>query len=69
MVQNMGTLDKIIRIIVALVIGGLYFMEIISGTIAIVLLVLGGIFILTSAIGFCPLYLPLKISTKKDSSK
>ena len=63
----MGTADKIIRIIIAAVIAGLYFGHIISGTVAIVLLALAAIFILTSFISFCPLYAPFGISTcKKD---
>jgi hypothetical protein len=67
MKKNMGTADKIIRIIIAAAIAGLYFGHIISGTVAIVLLVLAAIFILTSFISFCPLYAPLGISTcKKD---
>jgi len=65
MKKNMGTADKIIRILVALVIIGLYFMHQISGTLAIVGLILSGIFILTSFISFCPLYLPFGISTRK----
>ena len=50
--------DKIIRFIIAAVIGGLYFMNIVSGTLGIVLLVLAGIFVLTSLVSFCPLYAP-----------
>jgi hypothetical protein len=65
MKQNMGTADKVVRILVAIIITGLYFVNIISGTLAIVLLVLAGIFILTSFISFCPLYLPFGISTRK----
>ncbi len=66
----MGTIDKIIRILVAIIIAGLYFANIINGTLAIVLLIFAGIFILTSFISFCPLYLPFKISTlKKDKNK
>ena len=66
MKQNMGNLDKAIRVLVAVVIAILYFTHVISGTLAIVLLVFGGIFILTSAVGTCPLYLPFNFSTKKD---
>ena len=65
MKANMGTTDKAIRIIAALLIIGLYFTNIISGTIAIVLLALGAVFLLTSMISFCPLYLPFGISTCK----
>lgn len=60
----MGNLDRIIRITVAAVIAILYFMNIISGTVAIVLGVLALIFALTSTISFCPLYLPFGISTR-----
>ena len=65
MKPNMGTTDKILRILVAIILIGLYFANIISGTIAIVLLVIAGVFILTSFISFCPLYFPFGISTRK----
>lgn len=65
MKKNMGNADKIIRMLVALVVIGLYAAGKISGTTAIVLLVFAGIFILTSFMSFCPLYLPFGISTKK----
>ena len=69
MKKNMGTADKIIRIIIAAIIVTLYFTEMITGTVAIVLLVLSGIFILTSFISFCPLYTLFGIKTcpKKDN--
>ena len=54
----MGPADKIIRFIIAAVIGVQYFMNIVSGTLGIVLLVLAGIFVLTSLVSFCPLYAP-----------
>lgn len=60
----MGSVDKVIRILVAIAIAALYYTNVISGTVAIVLLILAGIFILTSFISFCPLYLPFGISTK-----
>jgi Protein of unknown function (DUF2892) len=65
MKPNMGTIDKVVRILVALVIAGLYFANQITGTAAIILLVLAGVFILTSFMSFCPLYLPFGISTRK----
>ena len=65
MKPNMGTADKVIRILAAIVIAILYFTNVISGTVAIVLLALAGIFILTSFMSFCPLYLPFGISTRK----
>jgi hypothetical protein len=65
MKKNMGTIDKVVRILVAIVIAGLYFANIISGTVAMILLILAGIFILTSFMSFCPLYYPFGISTRK----
>ncbi len=64
----MGTLDKVVRIVIALVIAGLYFAEKISGTTAIILLSLAIIFIITSFLSFCPLYLPFGISTRKKDT-
>jgi hypothetical protein len=64
MKANMGSTDKIIRILVAVLIAVLYFTNLISGTLAIILLAFAGVFILTSFISFCPLYLPFGISTK-----
>ena len=65
MKKNMGTLDKAVRILVAVIIAGLYFTHQISGMAAIILLILAGVFILTSFLSFCPLYVPFGISTKK----
>ncbi len=65
MKKNIGKADQVIRVLVAIAIGVLYFMNLISGTIAIVLLVLAGIFIVTSIVGICPLYLPFGLSTCK----
>lgn len=69
MKANMGTVDKVVRIFVALIIAGLYFANQITGTTAIILLALAGIFILTSFMSFCPLYLPFGISTRKKETK
>jgi hypothetical protein len=65
MKKNMGTIDKVIRILVAVVVVVLFFTNIISGTLAYILLALSAVFVLTSLLGFCPLYLPLGLSTKK----
>ena len=54
--KNMGTADRIIRVIIAVIIGALYYTGVIAGTFGIILLVLAGIFVLTSLISFCPLY-------------
>jgi hypothetical protein len=65
MKKNMGTVDKVIRILVAVVVVILYFTHVISGVLALVLLVLSAIFVVTSLLSFCPLYLPFGLSTKK----
>jgi hypothetical protein len=65
MKKNMGTVDKVIRILVAVVVVVLYFTHVISGVLAIILLALSAIFVITSLLSFCPLYLPLGLSTKK----
>ncbi|MBX7173380.1 MAG: DUF2892 domain-containing protein [Pyrinomonadaceae bacterium] len=64
MKPNMGTIDKAIRIVLALIVGVLYFTGQISGVTAIILGILAIVFVLTSLISFCPLYLPLGISTR-----
>lgn len=63
MKKNMGTADRIIRVIIAAAIAGLYFTGTITGTLGIVLLVLAGVFVLTSLISFCPLYALVGLST------
>ncbi|MFP4846255.1 DUF2892 domain-containing protein [Winogradskyella sp. PE311] len=63
MKKNMGTADRVIRIVIAAIVGVLYFKGIITGTLGIILLVLAGIFVLTSLISFCPLYAPFGIKT------
>ena len=64
---NMGTVDRIIRALVAGVVAVLYFTNQITGTAAIILGVLAIVFLLTSLVGFCPLYLPLGLSTLKSA--
>jgi len=61
----MGTTDKVIRILVAVVILVLFLTHVISGTLAVILLILAGIFVVTSLLGICPLYLPFGLSTRK----
>jgi hypothetical protein len=65
MKKNMGTIDRVIRVILAILVLVLYLARSISGTAAIILGIFAVIFVLTSLVGFCPLYVPLKISTKK----
>lgn len=63
MKKNMGSADRLIRIAVAAIIAVLFLTNVISGTLGIVLLVLAAVFLLTSFVGFCPLYGPLGINT------
>ncbi|MBN2523198.1 MAG: DUF2892 domain-containing protein [Bacteroidales bacterium] len=69
MKRNMGAADRIIRLMVAAIIAVLYFTNTITGTLAVVLLVLAGIFVLTSFVSFCPLYLPFGLSTSGNKNK
>jgi len=69
MKKNMGNADRIIRVLIAIVIGILYFTGSISGTLGIVLLVLAGVFVLTSLVGVCPLYAPFGIKTCSARNK
>lgn len=64
----MSNADRIIRILLAALFAYLYFGGIVTGTWGIVLLVLGGVFVLTSLFGFCPLYTVFGLSTKKAVS-
>lgn len=63
MKKNMGIADRVIRLLVAAAIAVLYFTNVITGTLGIVLLVLGGVFLLTSFVSFCPLYTIVGLST------
>jgi len=64
MKKNMGIIDITIRLVIAALVIVLYFTHVISGTLAIILLIIAGIFILTSFLSFCPGYLPFGISTR-----
>ena len=66
--KNLGTTDRIIRVLLAVVIAVLYFTGAISGTLAIILGLLGLILLLTSLVSFCPIYFPFKISTAKKQT-
>jgi hypothetical protein len=63
MKTNVGSTDKIIRIVLAVVFAALYFTGTVTGTLGMVLLVLGGVFLATSLIGFCPLYTLVGMNT------
>lgn len=64
----MGAADKTIRIIAAIIIAGLYFANILTGVLGIVLLILAVVFALTSFISFCPLYVLFGINTCKKKN-
>ncbi len=66
MKRNMSNADRIIRVIIAALFAYLYFGGIVTGTWGIVLVVLGGVFLLTSIVSFCPLYVPFNFSTYKE---
>jgi hypothetical protein len=63
MKKNMGSVDKIIRLTIVVIVGLLNYTGVISGTLAIVLLIVSGVLLLTSLISICPLYLPFGIRT------
>ena len=65
MKKNMGSIDKMLRIVIALVFAVLIYLKVVEGTTAYVLGALGGVFVLTSLVSFCPLYLPFGINTCK----
>jgi len=69
MKKNMGSADKIIRIIIAIAVFILYFSGTTTGTFGILLMAFAVIFVLTSFIGTCPLYLPLGLSTLRKKLK
>lgn len=68
MKKNMGKIDKVLRILIAVVIGILIFAGAVQGAIAIILGVVGVVFLITSFASFCPAYLPLGLNTcaRKD---
>ena len=65
MKSNMGSTDKAIRIVLAIVFAGLYITKLVEGTVGLALLVIGGVFLLTSVISFCPLYTLLGMNTSE----
>ena len=65
MKRNMSNVDRIVRTVIALVFIYLYFGGIVTGSLGIVLVVLGAVFLLTALLAFCPLYVPFKLSTYK----
>ena len=66
MKRNLSNTDRIVRVVLAALLAYLYFGGVVTGTLGIVLLVLGVVFLFTAAVAFCPLYLPFKLSTYKQ---
>jgi hypothetical protein len=66
MKKNMGTVDWIVRLVLAGVVLILYLTGVISGTVAVILGALAAVWVVTSLLGFCPLYLPFKFSTRRE---
>lgn len=63
MKKNMGSADRIIRLIIAAIIGILFYTNVVSGTFGIILVILAGVFVLTSLVSFCPLYTIVGMNT------
>ena len=66
---NMGPADRIIRVVIAIALGTLYYFKVgfMTGTIGLVLLIVAAVFLLTSSVSFCPLYSIFGLSTKKEN--
>lgn len=69
MIQNMGKVDRVVRILLAVTIGILFGMEILTGPVAIGLMAVSGIFVATSFVGMCPIYRLLGIRSCKTNEK
>jgi amino acid transporter len=68
MKKNVGTADRSIRLLLAIVIAILYFTDVISGTLAIILGIIGVALVITSLFSFCPAYAVVKLSTAKKET-
>ena len=68
MKKNMGNLDRTLRVLFAVAVAVLYFTNVLSGTVAIILGLVAVVFLLTASVGTCPLYLLFKFSTKKTTA-
>ena len=66
MKKNVGTIDKVIRILIAVTVVVLFFTHVITGTLGIILLVLAAVLLATSIISLCPIWLALGVNTKKE---
>lgn len=61
--KNIGKSDKIVRVLIAVLFTVLFLNQVVTGIMGVILVILAGVFLLTSVIGTCPLYLPFKINT------
>ena len=68
MKKNMGSTDRLIRIIVAVIAAALYFTGTVTGTVGIILMAVAGIFVLTSVVNFCPIYAALGLKTSPSEN-
>jgi hypothetical protein len=66
MKTNESTLDRIIRVIAGIALLGLYFTSVVTGSLGVILVIVGAILLVTGIVGFCPLYALLKLSTRKS---
>jgi len=69
MKQNMGLTDRIIRMIIAITLGSIYYMNFVSGTAAVIVVILAAISLITSLIGYCPIYHILGIGTAGEKKE
>lgn len=69
MKKNVGNTDKLIRLLAAAVFVILFATNVVSGTLGIILLVLAGVFALTSLVGFCPIYAAVGLNTCPTGDK
>jgi len=68
MKKNVGSIDKIVRYLLAVIIAVLYFTHVITGTLGIILLALAVVFVVTALLGFCPIWWSVKLSTLKKKA-
>jgi hypothetical protein len=69
MVRNIGPVDRILRVLAAVLVGVLLLTGVLKGTVGLILGILAVVFLLTATVGFCPLYVPLKITTKQTKKR
>ena len=67
MKKNMGTIDRIVRVALAVVFVSLIFAGQVQGVLAVILGILAAVFVVTSTVSFCPLYAPFRFSTRRES--